>query len=446
MATFTPSSATSATSATEASTASPATVNVKICHDEPHFSLIQIWNGNVSKTLFQICMYGGQNYDPNVLAAEVDKAKTRTASSNGVFTMPLSKVPICDGEELYILRISPNPKDLGFFKRLISALHALEQSMTSEQIACSSTSEQTACSSASVAPDAEFASIIEGVKKATLKRIIADWQCCHGCNNGCAFPFGNEDTAIMVNFILRNGGTVLCADFALKSLIKQGIDVFQGVEPFVQTGETTHRGFCDDGLYKLRFDPKKLLDCGSPQLQAIATMNANGKVLVHFMPCTIQYDILPGAYSQLQSLGCEMTVLTRVCTCETSRTPKKLRMSFPSSAVVDDDSQCIAMATTVKEVPQDQDICTCVVPADINEGMKNVGHTMIKFPSGGVCFVANCHWGNLKPDNPVVSQEGLSYMTQTYGASFTQEFAESPASLQLDMLVRVMSSRTPSCN
>jgi hypothetical protein len=442
MATFTPSSA---ASATEASTASPATVNVQIYHDEPHFSLIRIWNGNVSETHFQICMFSGQNYDPNILAAEVDKAKTRTASSNDVFTMPLSKVPICDGEERYILRISPNPKDPGFFKRLISALQTLEQSMVSEQTACSNASEQTACSSASVAsPDAEFAPLIEGVKKATLKRLIADWQCCHGCNNGCAFPFGNEDTAIMVNFILRNGGTVLCADFALKSLINQGIDVFQGVKPFAQTGEIARRGFTDDGLYKLRFDSKKLLDCGSPQLQAIATMNANGKVIVNFMPCTIQYDILPGAYSQLQSLGCEMTVLTRVCTCETSRPPKKSRMSFPSSAVVDDDSQCIAMATTVKEVPQD--ICTCVVPADLNEGMKNVGHTMIKFPSGGVCFVANCHWGNLKPDNSDVSQEGLTYMTQTYGASFTQEFAESPANLQLDMLVRVMSSRTPSCN
>jgi hypothetical protein len=280
MATFTPSSD---ASATKASTASPATVNVQIYCNELHSSLIRFWNGNVSKTLLQFCISSGQVYDPNNLAAEVDKAKTRTESSNDVFTMPLSKVPICEGEELYIFRISPNPKDPGFFKRLISALHTLEQSMVSEQTACSSASEQTACSSASeqtacssasvAPPKAEFASFIEGVKKATLSRLICEWQCCHGCNDGCAFPFGNEDTAIMVHFILRNGGTVLYADFALKSLIKQGIDVFQGIKPFAQTGEIARRGFTDDGSHKLRFDPKKLLNCGSPQLQAIATMN-----------------------------------------------------------------------------------------------------------------------------------------------------------------------------
>lgn len=428
-------SVTSSANVSETATASsPAVAKVQILCNEEHRSLIQISNGeNIRKTLVQICMFSGQNYDPNILASQVDN-ETRTCPTENNITMPLSKVPIAEGEELFILRISPNPKDPNFFKRLLSALLTLEQ---------------TACSSTSDLPNPEFSLITDAIKKATLKRLIGDWQCCNGCNNGCVFPFGNEDTAIMVNFILRNGGTVLCADFALKSLIKQGINIFQGVNPFVQTGQTSSRNVFDDGLYKVRYDPKKLLDCGSPQLQAIATMNTNGKVLVKFQPCTIQYDILPGAYEKLQSLGCEMTVLTYVCTCKPYQPQKRARispMSFPSSAT-EDDTECVATATPMKEVMVDEDVCTCAVPANLNEGMKNVGHTMIKFPSGGVCFVANCHWGNLKPDSLGASQEQLEeYMTQTYGASFTQEYAESPANLQLEILTRVMSSRTPSCN
>lgn len=174
----------------------------------------------------------------------------------------------------------------------------------------------------------------------------------------------------------------MASDFSLKALIKQWSERRLGPNPFVKIGEF-------GGSMRLRFDPSRLAECPSAQLQKAGEMSDDGSAEVRALGGTIAYTV-DGRKADTNAYTLEvLTVASEMVGVDLEQLPPHL---------------------------------TC--KAGDHQG--SAGHVLLRYPSGGILLVSSGHWVELAHIG--VSEERLLQVAatsygQAYSTSVQQQFA-----------------------
>jgi len=203
--------------------------------------------------------------------------------------------------------------------------------------------------------------------------VVFNWECCSCCSN-TGFAKQRKETLELMKLILDRGNMVMCSDFSLKALIKDWKEEYFGPNPFTNIGEF-------GGSFKIHFDPKKLAECPSTQLQTVGELCEKGTADVHAMAGTIAYAI---NYANTDHSHYNMEVLT---------------------------------------VATNQGPCKANTPSKINKISGNPAHVLLTYPSGGKILTSAGHWVELMKLD--VSYENLLKVAEErYGSSYMSKMVD----------------------
>jgi hypothetical protein len=195
--------------------------------------------------------------------------------------------------------------------------------------------------------------------------VVLNWECCG------AWSMQWPDRAAFAKLsrgALAQGHLLMFSDFSMKSLIHCWDESYLGPNPFVELGQIS-------GSMQLHFDPIKLSNCDSVQLQTVGELCGKGGAEIHAMGGTIVFGV---DQRKADTEAYRLEVLTVVTNASVDR-------SSPALYAVGD-----------------------------HQG--TVGHAMLHYPSGGILLCSSGHWIELQRID--VSQEAfLSVVASQYGES-----------------------------
>lgn len=156
----------------------------------------------------------------------------------------------------------------------------------------------------------------------------------------------------LMGLALKNGYTIMCSDFSLKSLIFEWSEEVLGPNPFVKVGECGHH-------FELQFVASDLQNENVPQqLQVVGQLCMDqGRAVVRAMSSTILYTVDP---RRPKTKLYDLKVLTVVTKCDTGlRLPDSMK-------------------------------CSVGKGRNLKRGL--AGHVVLTYASGGQLVTSTGHW------------------------------------------------------
>lgn len=225
--------------------------------------------------------------------------------------------------------------------------------------------------------------LVRDIRSVAQSSVVFNWECCEQCaRETFGSPEESEATLDFIEYLLHEGHMVMCSDFSLKALIKQWCPRRLGPNPFVKVGEF-------GGTMHLKFDPVRVAECPSQQLQKAGQLSESGSATIHAMPSTIVYTV-----DQNVGMGerYDLEVLT-VATCSS-------RWELPASR-----------------------ICT------IGDNKGTAGHVLLSYASDdhppGLLLTSAGHWVELVKLDNVSEERLLQTAARTYGEAYSLNWATS---------------------
>jgi len=213
--------------------------------------------------------------------------------------------------------------------------------------------------------------VVKEIKELDPENVLFNWECSSGLEGGLP-----RQTMQVMKFLLDRGYMCMFSDFAMKGLIKSWDESLLGPRPFKNVGSC-------NGLINLKFDPQKLKDSPSSQLEMVGNLCETGECSINTLSGTIVIGV---NHNNVKDNGFyELEVMTIV--------------------------------TSVKV----KDLDSLVKLGD-KEG--SVGHAILRYKSGGILVASAGHWIELK-NLGNVSEQKIQEIVEQYSSAGKTGYMES---------------------
>jgi len=206
------------------------------------------------------------------------------------------------------------------------------------------------------------------MKELDPENILFNWECCSGLEGGI-----NQSNYPFMKFCLDRGYMIMFSDFAMKGLIKSWDESSLGPCPFRNISSCS-------GSINLKFDPQKLKDSPSSQLEMVGNLCETGECSINTLGGTIVIGVDPQTTDVY-----DLEVMTVVTNIKIESENKKYLV-------------------------------------DKGTYSGTVGHAILRYKSGGILVVSAGHWIELK-NLGNVSEEKIQEIAQQYTSGGKTEYS-----------------------
>jgi len=215
--------------------------------------------------------------------------------------------------------------------------------------------------------------VVKEIKELDPENVLFNWECSSGFQSG--FP---GETIKVIKFLLDRGYMLMFSDFAMKGLIGTWDEALLGPCPFLNMSSCS-------GMINLKFEPQKLKDGPSSQLEMIGNLCETGECSINTLSGTIVIGVNHEKSNNNGFYELEvMTIVTNIVVGQVH------------------DSHLVS----------------------IGDSKGTVGHAILRYKSGGLLVASAGHWIELK-NLGNVSEQKIQEIVEQYSSGGKTGYMES---------------------